>query len=370
VAVVLAVTLASSAVAVSAPTDTSTLEVDEYVQLFAADGGRVAYPTGVPRRGDECEGATVWDTSGGEAMVLPLARSTYLCADEWAGTETVEIAIAGDRVAWLAHGATLSSSQLDLYTARLGSRRARLVMSGDGPTFSGDDVESDNRELGLLDGDGSDIVFAAWTVARGGKKIRDERLWRIDARGKGVSLGSVRGMRSLAVDDGIAAILTAGGKVTLVPVAGGQRRTLTLPGLATRMLGRRGWDLRLNDGRLVVLTSSTVDVYDADSGTPVASWSIGPARGQTRGILDVEGDYASFLTSNRIHLLRLSNGAEAVVPPERVHPPGCEESPVWAQLEPVGLIFAQTWLDVEGCQQSRIDTISFEELAALLPATG
>jgi hypothetical protein len=278
----------------------------------------------------------------------------------------LEIAIAGERVAWLAHGATLSSSQLDLYVASIGGRRARLVMQGDGETFSGDDVEAANREIGLLDGDGSDIVFASWTVAKGGKAIVDERLWRIGTNGEPSLLGRIRGLRSLAVDAGTVATLQRGGTFTLISAAGGDRRTLRVPELAGRMIDRRGWDLRLSDGRLVVLTRSTVEVYDAANGASVASWPIGFAEGEARGILDVAGGYASFLTGNRIHVVRLSDGAQAIVPPARVHPPGCESSPVWAQLEPLGLVYAQTWVDERGCEQSRLGTLPFTELEALV----
>ena len=364
---VAAAALALTASAASGPPDEPpVLSVPAYVHVFAADGSRVAFSFGVKARGDVCEGAAVWEGSAGAPRPLPLAPGREVCAGDWAGTETLEVAVAGPRVTWLAHGATLSSSELDLYTARLGSRRARLVMRGNGDTFSGDNVEYVDRRLGLLAGDEADTVFLSWTVGVGGKSVRDERLWRINSAGALRPLGRVRGARSLTLERGTAAVLATGGKVTFVPVNGGERRALLLPGLATRMLDRRDFDLRLSDGRLVVLTESSVDVYDASSGEQLASWPIGVAEPSTRGVLDVEGDYASFLVFNGIHVLRLSDGLDAAVPVMRIHPPGCEQSDVWAQLEPVGLVYSQSRLDAEGCRQSRLGTVSFAELDGLL----
>jgi len=82
-----------------------------------------------------------------------------------------------------------------------------------------------------------------------------------------------------------------------------------------------------------------------------------------RGLVDVHGDWISFLVRNRIHVHRISDGAAGVVPPQRLQPRGCDGD-VWAQVEKLGLVYSSSRTDAPGCGSSRIETIGFEALAA------
>ena len=78
-----------------------------------------------------------------------------------------------------------------------------------------------------------------------------------------------------------------------------------LQGLGSRTPQRRDFDLGLSRGRIVVLTATSLDVYDAASGAATASWPLPAADGRTRGLVDVEGDWISYLVRNRIHVRRI-----------------------------------------------------------------
>jgi hypothetical protein len=101
------------------------------------------------------------------------------------------------------------------------------------------------------------------------------------------------------------------------------------------------------------------------TGRAVASWRLPRAKVSERGVLDVERDYASFLDPAGIHVLRLTDGATAVIPTARIAPSGCKNRDVWAQMEPRGLVYASAPSSdelPEGCQRSQLGIIRFSEL--------
>ena len=169
-----------------------------YLHLFAADGNRIALPsnTGPPRW---CLGTEVVDIRNGKPIEVP--SPGMICEEDWSGTEPWELALASDRVGWIDHGMTNNSSALVLSTARIGTGASRRVVSGDGPTFSGDEIETPDHRVGLLAGDGATLAFATWTIAPGGKLVRDERLWRIGTTGReSCHWVACRGWQRIAVE--------------------------------------------------------------------------------------------------------------------------------------------------------------------------
>ena len=327
---------------------------------FAADGNWVATSWGTPTP-RICDAARAVHVVTGRVRAIASPRS--ICEDEWAVTGSLEIAVAGDRVAWISYGLTNNSAAHVLSTARIDSPKGRMVARGDGDTASGDNVEFEDRRVGLLSGDGGTMAYATWTIRPGGVAVRDEQVWRIGPTGAPLRVGAMPGLRAVAVEHGTIAVLRRGGLVTMISTRTGARRTLVLQGLASKLQQRRDFDLGLSAGRLVVLASRSLEVFDASSGASVRSWSLPAGEPRERGLVDVHGDWISFLVRNRIHLHRISDGAAGVVPPQRLQPRGCDGD-VWAQVEKLGLVYSSSRTDAAACGTSRIATIGFEELAA------
>jgi hypothetical protein len=344
------------------------LKTKDFVWAFAADGSRAAYPwlPGI----EGCERAMVWNVATGRTSPLPKPPSRAICAGDWAGTEGLEVAVAAaaERVAWLAHGATNSSSEIDLYTARVGDAAARLVATGDGETFSGDNVDSPDRRIGLLVGDGETIVFATWTVRPGGKATVDERVWRLGPTGKKQLVGRFPDLRAVAVSGKTIAVLQGDARVTLVPENGSKRRVVVLEAVAGQLVDRKDFDLGLAPEKIVVLTKTSLAVFDDGTGSKLAAWAV-PGAEAERGLLDVTGDLTSFLVKADIHVLRLTDGVGATVPLRLLAPTACSTGNVWAQLEPTGLFYsvsASYSSRKPGCKSSQLGLVPVSTLRTYL----
>jgi hypothetical protein len=151
-------------------------------------------------------------------------------------------------------------------------------------------------------------------------------------------LGRLRDVRALYVHRSTVTALQGNGSLTLIGVGSGIHRTLTLAGIRRQLIHRRGSDLALTNRSVVVLTRASIAVFNRVTGRAVASWRLPRAKVSERGVLDVERDYASFLDPAGIHVLRLTDGATAVIPTARIAPSGCKNRDVWAQMEPRGLV--------------------------------
>ena len=343
--------------------DDTILRSSDYVHLFAADGERIAIPSTTPDK-HQCTSARVIDavTRRGRALVSTRA----ICAWHWPLLDTTEIAVAGDRVAWISGGASNNSADHVLSTTRDQSLRARDVATGDGETVSGDNVEYEDRRIGLLAGDGATLAYATWTIQPAGRVVRNERVWRVGPTGAPLLLARTPGLRALAVEHGTVVVLTSDGSATVFATRTSGRRTLVLAGLRSKLQSRRDFDLGLSANRLVVLTSSSLEVFDASSGASIRSWPLPAiARAGMRGLVDVQGDWVTFLVQNRIHLRRISDGAAGVVPPERLQRAACEGD-VWAQVEALGLVYSSSRASKPRCGTSRVGTIKFDELAGFV----
>lgn len=364
VAIALLLMLVGGAAAAS-PVD-PILRSSGYFHTFAADGKRIAMPWALGER--VCLSARVVDAISTRRRDLASTRA--ICYADWPGVDTSEIAVAGDRVAWISGGMSNNSAEHVLSTTRDGSPRARDVATGDGETFSGDNLDSEDRRVGLLAGDGATMAYATWTIQPGGRVVRDERVWRIGPTGAPLLVVRAPGLRALAVEHGTVAVLRRDGIVTLVATRTGARQTIVLEGLKPKLQSRRDHDLGLSAGRLVVLATRSLDVFDASSGAVIRSWPLlAIARPGSRGLVDVQGDWITSLVRNRIQLRRISDGAVGVVPPERLQRPGCEGD-VWAQVEELGLIYSSSRSDKPRCGTSRLGTIGFDELARYVSGGG
>jgi hypothetical protein len=358
---VLSVSLCSAVAATAANSPVRVFK--DYVQEFAVDGTSVAVPAVAGKH--DCEVASVWNRATGKSTRLPIPRSA-VCAYDWGGTESQGVAIAGDRVAWLAHGYSIEGTGLGLFTGRVGSHTATDVAWADGHNASGDDADFANREIGLLAGRDSTIAYLTWTIAPHNTGVLVERVWRIGTNAKPVLLGDVQDARALAVDQNLVAVVQGDRQVVFFDTRDGSRRAVQLTGATTPMLDRRDYDLGLTQGRLVLLTTTTIETYDAATGALLSAWDVPSRDASVRGLIDARGDYASYLVRNRIHVRRLSDGAEMVVPPARVQAVGCNGA-AWARLAADALVYSSSFVDKRGCRTSRIGSIPLAELSGLFP---
>jgi hypothetical protein len=337
------------------------LRTPQYVDYFAADGTRAVFAWDEYPR---CERAAVWDAATGGWSAEPTPQYP-ICPDDWAGIESQDVAIAGGRIAWLAHGATNGTSELDIYTARIGQRTAgRLVDSGVGADFQGDDSD----ELGWLRGDDSTIVYVKWT-SYPRNTLRGETVWRINAAGQKREVGAFPALVGLTVHDGTIATLQRSGLLTLIPASGaGGRMRLHLRGI--HLVDRLDFYLALTGTQVVVLTGGAVAVFDRSTGAREAVWPVS-GKVKNRGDLDVENGVALYMDDNRIKLIRLADGARATVAPWAYAPKACNGGLVWAQLEQAGLFFSvsrDTFSHKPGCEDpSWIGLIPWEQVLTNFP---
>ena len=336
----------------------SILQTSQSVNLFAADGGRVAIPS-TTRDGRPCDAARAISVDSRRAVDLVSPRA--VCEDDWPIWGDAEIAVAGDRVVWITYGASNDSAMhaldhtrpLDAGTDRRDRRRGDYLRG------------HVDRRVGLLAGDGATMAFATWTLDPGGRIIRGERVWLIGPTGAPLLLARAPGLRAVAVEHGTVAILRDGGVVMIIDTRRRTRRTVRLSGLATPLQARRDFDLGLSAGRLVVLATRSLDVFDSADGRLIRSWPLPALTLSQRGLLDVQGDWVSYLVRTSIRLHRISDGASGAVPDKLISQRGCAGD-AWAQVEKVGLIYSSSRSSRAGCRTSRIGRLRFEQLASFV----
>jgi hypothetical protein len=301
------------------------------VLALAADGDRAAvvvagknlYP-GSPFIG--CSSVVVWEPVRSRSGVL---ESAARCA-RTSLQETIGVAIAGTRVAWLVKGGVNSVGTL-IKTATL-MRRTPVELAGGGAldglagTFVRPPV-----------GDGTLLVFThelrchpdyenyACPPGRKANDVVDATIWRVAGRGscpespaRGcLTVARANGdLRTLAVDAGRVAARTRTGV-----------RILTSGGRALHEFAVEARGAALSGNRLAVRTTSAVEVYDARTGRRVFRI---PAASGVR-LQDLDGDLLVTASAGTVTLRRLSDGKAIAIRTGRV---------ALAQLERPGLFVA------------------------------
>lgn len=284
------------------------------IRSLATDGTRA-----VPRLGFD-EGhprLTIWNAATGRAQRGPLP-----CADLY-GPE--DLALAGDRLAWTCSEAGNTYYAVQLMTAHLGDRRGRRVAAVEGDEEGGDDI------VGLVGHKGT-IVFSnqhknergpsdPWLVlTHKAAKCPDSELY--GSRKVCRLLGRERGVTT-SVDGGKVVAVSRTGVVRILDLRGRVLRSWRLgAGVGTALL--RGRVLAVQHG-------TTVDAYDAQTGTKRHSRELQTDGGPQALLLGVQGDLVVYATGGAIHLLRLSNGHDAALQLPNAAPA------LDAHLEPGGL---------------------------------
>ena len=278
------------------PTDTKvvrgTLQATSTIDLFAADGTRVAvaYTTGLP-----C--IETWDVRSG-ALVRFLEGACY---SEERGAEAAGIfglAVAGSRVAWAWYLETNHYSE-QVLTATAARPRPTRVFS----------ITDAADEVGNVEGDVSLIAFE---YGRAIHRIEGDRAVQIRSEKSAVDL--------LSVDAGRVAVRSSDGSVELLDARGRLLRRLQVRVPKTSPVALQGPQLAVQLGR-------SVSVYDVTSGERVQAWRI-------RGFLrDLHSGVAVSVSGGTVYALRLSDGHVTAI-----RTPG--RGPVHAQIEAAGLFYS------------------------------
>jgi hypothetical protein len=294
--------------------------------------------------------------------VVP-APSQGICAGDYAGTYDGGLAIDDDRLAWIAGGDTNSSGDIALFTASLRpGARARQVTTGTTDGLA-PDPPSDSMDISLLSGDGHTITYLTGTIPPKGPE-RNEKVWRLDSNGRTSLVGGFGNVRALTVSGDTIAVLQSGAKVTLVPTVG-RRSFVRLQTDPSQLAPGDDYYLGLADDHIVLLTRHSLAIFDRETGRHVVSWPL--PRSSDRGGLDVDDGFAIYLDNGVIHLVRLADGRNVVVPLLKGRAKLCDYDPRWAQLEPFGLYesFSEA-APGGGCRASQIRLLPWSTLQHLL----
>jgi hypothetical protein len=333
------------------PTDTryapTAIRTTRVVDRLAADGRRVAYTFVPPTyagyfsrqlyRDSELNCAELWEP-GSASETSRVVRLREPCSGTPWGPQGV--AVAGDRVAWVESilGTIAGSNSNRVYAGTVKTPAPNpLLPESDAP-------------VGDLVGDGELMVFDTW--ARTGYCIgsacysgakRDSRLFRFDGGSAARFITSSAGqLTPLSVDAGRILVDRGDGVLELMSASGSSLRTFQLNAALVRGARLQGRDL-------VVLTPTAIEVTNAETGGVLRRL---PAPPDAR-LDDVQDGIAVLVAGTDIHLVRLSDGREAII---QVAAAG----DVLAQLEPSGLFYSYRVDDSK--YPGRIEFVPFERL--------
>lgn len=304
-----------------APRVLATVQRDQLVarnpiERLAADGGRVAYSS--------CGQIVRWTPSTGEVVQAEAVASlSPRCSSRTynASNTTYSLAIAGDRVV---HGRVDGGIGRNWWLGGvlIGSPQTAFTL-GEGSSTAASNVASEGTLVGDPVGAGGLLVFSTWNRNGPGGPccfVTEQALLRAEPSGCPCP--------EIAVEPGPYVPFDVNeGRVA----AGGDNELRLLDGTGARLLSVpvRALAAQLHARDLVVLVRGQLRHYDAETGSLTATWPLPdvPSRGectapvarncpQARLVLhDVARGLAAYVLDGRVHVLRLSDGADAVVGP-------------------------------------------------------
>jgi hypothetical protein len=314
--------LASVAAAAGSPSGVRVIHAKQIIESFAIGGHRIAYDL---QGSLTCNKVLVLDLRTGKTRRVS-GKQTCLADSTSTGAGVRELAIAGNRIAWIVNKGGNTESDDYLYTAslprpkerrlaaaqRLGDINGVLTGNWIANLVASGDVLAVNRwssdESGLVTRSSIDVL------ARTGLRLR-----RI-ASSRGAVLGQ-------AADAGRVAVLYGDSSVEIY--AGNGKRLLKLkPPASPREIALRG------DYLLVLTETPTLEIYNARTGSFLRSW---PVQARAAEELDAYAGVAIYVAkqSGKIHAVQLKTGKDVVVAP------GNWQLRQSAELEPAGLLYAK-----------------------------
>jgi hypothetical protein len=192
---------------------------------------------------------------------------------------------------------------------------------GSGPAFERRVEGASTGGIGYVAGHGDVLVFNTWLPHERGSG--SAVLWRIVGK-RAVPI--MRGSESLFAAD------VDGGRILLRnPPRDVEVVSATGSILARYRFARPVGAVRLDGESLAARLPGSIVVRDLSTGALLRSWKV---PGQAR-LEDISGGLVVYLVGRQIHLRRIGNGRDRVVP----LPAGARE-PVLAQLEAPGLVYS------------------------------
>lgn len=284
------------------------------IEALAMDGRRIAYD--LEARDLGCNTLHVWDAPVGADVVVSGA-GTCEADSTSTGSGVREIAVGGNRVAWIVNLGGNTESVDTLYTALVGGVKEKKLAQAE---RTGDiDGELVGDWIGNLAGDGNLIAVNRWKTLQGG--IQDgQQIVKVGAGLSTVFLGS-GALNVRAVDTGRVAVHN--GRAVFVRDAAGGLVTSFQPAATPR-------DVALRKDFVVVLTAAhALEIHDALSGALIDTIPVPPG-GRN---LDVHANIATFVVGKTIRAVRLATKKQATI---AVAP----KAIVDAQIDDAGLVYA------------------------------
>jgi hypothetical protein len=273
------------------------------------DGPLVAYATGDTTSG--CHKVVAWNVLSGAATRVSGPRAGRCFSDQAHGQRVTQLAVAGQRLAWVRSITGNTEADDYLYAASLPRPQERKLAAvrrvGEPPSQGG--------AISGLVGDGH---LLAATVTKTG------------SAGTATALQALTpwGARTVASGPGAFAARSADlGRVAALGQEG--VAVFSAAGQLLRTVADGGQEVALRKDYLVVLRRGRLDVYNANTGGYVRSWPVAAEA----SLLDVHSGIAIYAVWRRLHALRLQTGKDVVVAaaPRRL---------VGAQIEAPGLVYA------------------------------
>jgi hypothetical protein len=303
------------------------------IQSIAMGGHRMAYDLETLVTCEKkvcsatCNRVFVWDISAGTNRRVS-GKQTCHANNSSTGAGVREMAIAGERMAWIVNQGGNTESNDYLYTASLpGPNERRLAAArrfGDvGGILKG-------TWIGNLVGSGNLLAVNRWATDETGAVTRSG-LDVIGGRGLRRVVSGQEAMLAQAADSGRIAVLRPGSNVDIYN-ANGKRLRKVEPSSARAIALRR-------DFLLVLTETRTLEIYNARSGAYLRSWPV-PARAAAD--LDAYAGVAVYVAYPRytgehfkVHVLHLTTGKDVVLATGRWY---LRRS---AELEAPGLVYAR-----------------------------
>jgi hypothetical protein len=264
-----------------------------WIETIDMDGPLLAYDVDGPN----CNKLFVWNVAT-EAGARVSGSQTCHADSTSTGGGVTDIAVAGQRLAWIiSQGGNTESSEY-LYTASLPKPKERRIA---GSFRTGEpDGSQVGTVIGGLVGDVDVLAVNLWKKDESGD-VATASLRRIDPGRLTTIATGLGSLRASAADAGRIAVTHEDGTIGLFTSSGKLQRTFT-PSSAS--------EAALRGNSLVVLTETKrLEIYNATTGGPVKTLPVvaGAAR------LDVHAGIAVYAAGRRVHVLRLSDGRDRVL---------------------------------------------------------
>jgi hypothetical protein len=265
-----------------------------WIESLAMDGPRVVYAV---QGGATCTKVFVWNVHTKTGAVVS-GRGTCGADSTSTGGGVTQIAVAGTRFAWIVNEGGNTESSDDLYTASLPVPHERRVATA----FRTGDVDGTltGTWLSGLVGAGDRIALNRFTTDGSGM-VATAALQRLDIGLATIAAGKAT-LRAMSLDQHRVAVLRTDQKVALYDTDSGHLLPTVSPSSAR--------EIALRQDVVVVLTRTrTIEIFNARTGAPVRTLPV--ASGASK--LDVHSGIAAYAVGRNVHVLRLSDGRDAVL---------------------------------------------------------